>query len=123
MAKRNGIHLTTTILAILAIAAIVAYAIFGGSKKREIVGTWVTDTCAIESGFQCGTRGIAASINYATRQYNSWEIHNNDLILKGKLFNNRRVTDIADTMAIKKLSSKTLVVEQNGKTVQYKRIR
>ncbi len=52
MAKRNGIHLTTTILAILAIAAIVAYAIFGGSKKREVVGTWVTDTCAIESGFQ-----------------------------------------------------------------------
>lgn len=123
MAKRNGIHPILTILAILAIVGIVCYAIFGDNKKRDILGTWVTDTCQVESGFQCGKQGIAASINNSTKQYNSWEINRSNLIIKGKLFKDRRVSDVSDTMTIKRLNSKTLVVKQNGKTVEYKRIR
>lgn len=123
MAKRNGIHPILTILAVAALLGILAYALFSGRKQRDILGTWVTDTCKVESGFQCGTMGIAATINNATYQYNNWELSHGNLILSGKQFKDRRVYEFSDTLKIKRLTSKSLVVEQNGKTTNYKKIR
>ena len=117
------IHFSLFILAIACIIAFALIAILGGNKKSDLLGTWVTDTCAIQSGFQCGTQGLAASINNSTQQYNSWELHKDKLILKGKQFKDRRVYDLSDTLTIKKLSPQNLTIEQNGKTVQYKKIR
>lgn len=123
MAKRNGIHTIVTAAVIIALLAILVNALFGGSRKRDIIGTWVTDADGIETGFQCGNQGIAATINNATYQYNSWEMRRNALILKGKEFHNRRVYDFCDTLVIKRLNSKQLTVEQNGETTEYHKIR
>ena len=123
MAKKNGIHPILMFLAVALLLGIAAYTLFGNSKKRDIIGTWVTDTSHVESGFQCGAAGIAASINNSTYQYNTWELSRNNLILNGKEFRDRNVYPFSDTLKIKKLSSKTLVVEQNSKTTRYKKIR
>lgn len=123
MAKRNGIHTIVTAVAIIALLTILLNALFGGNRKRDIIGSWVTDSTGIETGFQCGNQGLAATINNATYQYNSWEMRRSTLILKGKEFRNRRVYDFCDTLTIKRLNSKQLTVEQNGKTTEYHKIR
>lgn len=123
MKKINGVHPLVTVAAIVLVIAILLYVLFGGGRKRDIIGTWVTDTSGIETGFQCGNSGIAATINNATYQYNSWELRRNNLILSGKEFRNRRVREFSDTLTIKHLSSKHLIVEQNGTSVEYYKIR
>ncbi|MBP5190798.1 MAG: hypothetical protein J6031_07790 [Bacteroidales bacterium] len=123
MKKKNGIHPIITVVAVLLVVAILLYALFGGNRKRDIIGTWVTDTAGIETGFQCGNHGIAATINNATYQYNRWELRRHSLILKGKEFRDRRVYDFSDTLLVKHLSSKQLVVEQQGRTTEYHKIR
>ena len=122
MAKHNGIHPILAIAALVAVMAILIYTIFGGKRQRDIVGTWVTDTADTESGFRCGNQGIAATINNTTCQYNTWKLHKNNLILNGKQFRDKRVFAISDTLTIKKLTSQTLTVEQNGHTYNYKKI-
>jgi len=123
MAKKSGIHPTTAIVAMLALIAIGAYSLFGNSRKRDIMGTWVADSSTVDYGFQCGAYGIAASINNSTTQYNSWRLSNKKLLLKGKLFKERRVLEIEDTLVIEKLSAKTLIATEKGKTTKYKKIR
>ena len=121
MAKHNGIHPILTAAAIIAVLALLVYLIFGGSRQRDIIGTWVTDTANAESGFRCGNKGFASTINNTTYQYNTWKLHQNNLILNGKEFRDKRVFEFSDTLKIKKLTSKTLVVEHNGQTTQYKK--
>lgn len=123
MKRINGIHPLVAVSAIVLVIAMTAYAIFGDSRKRNIIGAWVTDTNGRESGFQCGNHGIAATIDNATYQYNSWELRRDQLILKGKEFKDRRVYGFSDTLQIKHLTSKQLVVEHNGRTTEYKKIR
>ncbi len=125
MALKNfrSIHTILAIGVILLIICIMLNAIFGGVKRRDILGTWVTDTCEVQSGFQCGKQGIAASVKDATTQYNNWELRNGSLILSGKRFENRRVHPFSDTLTIKSLNSNRLVIQQEGHTVQYKKIR
>ena len=123
MKKHNGIHPILTVLAILLVLALLVYALFGGNRKRDIIGTWVTDTNGIETGFQCGNNGIAATINNSTYQYNSWEMHRSKLILKGKDFRDERILDFSDTLEIKHLSSNQLTVQQYGHTTEYHKIR
>lgn len=123
MAKKNSIHPVVTILSIVVALALLAYILFGGVRKRDISGTWIADTSAIRSGFQCGTHGIAASVNNSTCQYNSWELSGNKMILRGKLFQDRRVYDFSDTLHIKKLTSTVLVVEEDGRTTSYHKVR
>jgi hypothetical protein len=110
-----------TIVAIAAVLAILAYTVFGNSRQRDIIGTWVTGPAGQECGFRCGVHGIAASINITTRQYNSWRLSRNCLILDGKTFEGKRVFDISDTLKIKKLTSKLLTVEQEGETLNYRK--
>ena len=123
MAKKSSIHPVVTILSVAVALALLAYILFGWSRKRDIVGAWVADTSAVGSGFQCGTQGIAASVNNSTYQYNSWELSGNKMIMRGKLFQDRRVRDFCDTLLIKKLSSSVLVVEQDGRTTSYHKVR
>lgn len=120
--KRNGIHPVLTIAAIAALIGMLAYIVLGKDQKRDIVGTWVTDTCEVGSGFRCGMQGLASSINNTTYQYNNWELSKNKLILTGKEFSGKRVYDFSDTLTIKRLNSKSLVVEQDGRTTHYKKI-
>ena len=121
--KLRSIHTLITVGVLLLIVAILVYVLFGGPKRRDILGTWVTDTCDVASGFQCGKQGIAASVKDATTQYNNWELRGGNLILSGKRFENRRVYPFSDTLHIKVLNSNRLVTVQEGRTVQYKKIR
>ncbi|MBQ6238174.1 MAG: hypothetical protein IJK07_08150 [Bacteroidales bacterium] len=123
MKRRNGIHPILTIAAIMLLLAILLNVLFGGNRKRDIIGTWVTDSAGIETGFQCGNQGIAATINKATYQYNSWELRRNQLILKGKEFRDRRVYDFCDTLVIRRINSKQLSVTHNGQNIEYHKIR
>ena len=121
--KKNKPHILLTLSAILLVLGFLAYTLFGSSKRRDIVGTWVTDTAGTECGFQCGTQGIAASIADDSTQYNNWELHRGKLILKGKRFENRRVNAFSDTLKIIKLNQKTLVTVYNGDTIAYHKTR
>ncbi len=119
--RRNGIHPVVTVAAIVAVLAILAHTVLGSSRRRDIVGTWVTGPAGVESGFRCGVHGIAASVNVTTRQYNNWRLSHNCLILDGKTFEGKRVFDVSDTLRIKKLTSKLLTVEQEGETRSYRK--
>lgn len=123
MKKTNSIHFILAMLAVFAVLGIMFYSIFGGSKKRDIIGTWIIDTNHIESGFQCGKGGIAASIRNSTTQYNNWIISQHRLILKGKRFKDGRVTDINDTLTIKRLNSKNLTIVFDSTEMHYRKIR
>lgn len=123
MRKNNATHITLMLLAIAAALGLLAYSIFGDRGRRDIIGTWVVERDGVETGFQCAANGIAASIYMPTRQYSNWEMNRKRLVLKGKLFEGRRVYDIADTLPVRRLTSKTLFVETDSGTVQYKKIR
>ena len=113
--KLNPIAVTGAVILALAVAV---YSIFG-----DIIGTWVVDTNEVESGFQCGKHGIAASIKNSTKQYNTWELRKGKLIMKGKLFSEGRVNDFNDTLLILNLNSEKLTVKQDDKTTRYHKIR
>lgn len=123
MSKQNRKHTIIGVGAILIVVALLIYIIIGHSTKREIKGTWIADTTSVETGFQCGNDGLAASIGNPTCQYNSWELHKGNLILKGKLFHNYHVEEIADTLKIINLSQKQLTVNHNGKVTRYVKTR
>ena len=118
--KLNPIAVTAAVILALAVAA---YAIFGDRKQYDIIGTWVVDTNEVESGFQCGKHGIAASIKNSTKQYNTWELRRGKLIMKGKLFSDGRVNVFCDTLQILNLNSEKLTVKQDDKTTRYHKIR
>ena len=110
-------------LAVILALAVAAYAIFGDRREYDIIGTWVVDTCEVQSGFQCGKHGIAASIKNSTTQYNSWEMNKGNLILKGKLFSGGRVKDFCDTLQIISLNSGQMTVREDGNITKYHKIR
>lgn len=119
MRKNNVKHTVVLAVVILLALGLAAYAIFGGRTRRDIIGAWTTTAGGVKQGFHCGTSGIAASIRIDTLQYDSWTLHGKTLILKGTLFSKRKVTDIADTLHIKKINSKELVIEKDGRTIKY----
>lgn len=123
MSKENRKHTIIGVGAILIVVALLLYIITGHSKKREIKGTWIADTTNVETGFQCGDDGLAASIGNPTCQYNSWELHKGNLILKGKLFHDYHVEEIADTFRIISLSQSQLTVNHNGTVTRYVKTR
>lgn len=123
MKKINGKHSLVAIAAVAIVLGLAFYAIFGGRTRRDIIGTWVMSVEGTNRGFQCGTRGIAASINIDTLQYTNWELHGKSLILKGKRFANRHVFDIADTLPIRKINASTMVVASGNSTHTYHKIR
>ena len=118
--KLNPIAVTGAVVLALAIGD---YALFGERKQYDILGTWVVDTNELQSGFQCGKHGIAASIKNSTKQYNSWELKKGKLIMKGKLFSNDHVHDFCDTLQIISLNSQQMTVSQNNKTTRYNKIK
>ncbi|MBP5548601.1 MAG: hypothetical protein J6X58_06915 [Bacteroidales bacterium] len=122
-AKRNLFHPLFLTVAIIAVLALGAYALWDGNKHSDLLGSWVTTVDGMETGFQCGKQGIAASINNSTRQYNSWKLHKKNLLLKGKLFSDGVITDFCDTLKINKLNSKSLNVTQHGETISFHKIR
>ena len=122
MAKRNKIHSVFTIIAILLIIGIFVYSLLGNNKKRDIVGAWVTTIDGKEQGFQCGTQGLAASINNDTCQYNNWELAGGNLLLKGKAFRDGSVLTICDTLKILKLNPNTLTVKNKDAKTTYTKL-
>lgn len=118
--KLNPIAVTAAVVLALAIGA---YALFGERKQYDILGTWVVDTNEVQSGFQCGKHGLAASIKNSTKQYNSWELNKGKLIMKGKLFSNDHVNDFCDTLKIITLNAQQMTVKQDNRTTHYHKIR
>lgn len=108
---------------ILILVGVLIYTLVGHSPRRDLLGAWVVDTIGVEQGFQCGKDGIAASINNSHRQYTNWTANKKHLVLKGKLFEDYRVYEIADTLVIKKLNSNTLVAEHNGVETTFQKTR
>lgn len=120
MSRRLTIHPFVAVAAILAVLAMLAYAIFGGHKQRDILGAWIpldSSACA----FQCGKQGLAASIGSPSVQYTNWELSKNRLLLKGKRFSKDNVSPITDTLYIKKLNSSALTVTFNDNTIHFRK--
>lgn len=120
--KRKINPIAVTLAVILAVAVGV-YALFGDRKQYDIIGSWVVDTSEVESGFQCGKQGIAASIKNSTTQYNSWELRKGNLIMKGKLFNDGHINDFCDTLRIIELDSEKMTIKQNDRITRYHKIK
>lgn len=128
MTNKNNIkHTIITVILIGAVAWALIFLLTRGRTGKLILGTWVVDTAGVESGFQCGKDGIAASVNDKKHQYSSWELDGDNLILKGKLFvrndNEYRVHSMADTLTIKDLAKEELTVEHHGNTIKYRKTR
>ena len=123
MKRINIKHAFVAIAAILVAIGLAAYAIFGGRTRRDIIGVWVISSDGTDRGFHCGNGGIAASINNDTIQYNCWELHGKQLVLKGKKFSNRKVSDFADTLHIRKINASSLTVMRDEVQLTYHKIR
>lgn len=121
MSRRITIHPFLALAAIIAIIAMLAYSIFGGHQRRDILGTWTPANDPTAPGFQCGKQGLAASVRNSTVQYTNWELSKKRLLLTGKRFDNGRVYSITDTLLIKRLNSSALSVSFKGKTMHYKK--
>lgn len=121
--KKKKLNPIAVALAVILALAVGAYSLFGDRKQYDIIGTWVVDTNEVESGFQCGKQGIAASIKNSTKQYNTWELNKGKLILEGKLFSNGRVHDFSDTLKIISLNSENMTVSEGDKKIHYHKIR
>lgn len=121
--KKKKLNPIAVTLAVILALAVGAYALFGGRTEYDIIGTWVVDTNEVQSGFQCGKHGIAASVKNSTKQYNSWELNKGRLIMKGKLFDEGRVYGFCDTLTIISLNSERMTIKENDITTKYHKIR
>ena len=115
--------LLVSIAAILALVAMTANVVSFNTKKRDIHGSWVSDTEGNITGFQCGKGGIAATLNNDTLQYSSWQLHKGYLILNGKTFSDGKVTGVSDTFRIVSLTPTDLVATLHSNTIYYKKTR
>ncbi|RKS87351.1 lipocalin-like protein [Orbus hercynius] len=97
--------------------------LFGCSQGSNILGTWVEPINGQEpnmQGFTLKEDGKAVSFNMATLQYHNWIRQGDKLILQGKSIGNGVEFTFTETYLIKKLTSNTLVLEQNNNELTFK---
>jgi len=94
-----------------------------GCKRRHniVQGEWilVNTERTTHKGVQLAPNGLAASINQPTIQYSHWRLHKKHLILSGKRFKSNSIYDFTDTLIIKHLSDKMLIVSTDSSEVRY----
>lgn len=93
-------------------------------QKVHIVGDWVVPAKDMSraEGFSLGKGGIAASINNSTEQYAQWSLKKRRLVLEGKRFEDGYVHEFSDTMQVKKLTEKSLVLQHDSVVVKMRRL-
>lgn len=92
----------------------------GGSVTS--VGAWVEPVPGMEGqvqGIKMEEGGGASSVNMATLVYESWKQEGDKLILTGKSIGNGQTIEFTDTMAIKKLTADSLVLDNRGMEIRY----
>ena len=93
-----------------------------GGNSTSIVGAWVEPVPGMEGqvqGINIGEGGIASSVNMATLVYESWKQEGDQLVLTGKSIGNGQTIEFADTMAIKKLTPDSLILDNQGMEIRY----
>lgn len=106
--------LTVTLLSCLLAAC--------GQQASTVVGEWVEPVPGMEGqvqGIKMETGGVASSVNMATLVYESWKQEGDQLILTGKSIGNGQTIEFTDTMAIKKLSNDSLILDDRGREIRY----
>ena len=93
-----------------------------GGNSTSIVGAWVEPVPGMEGqvqGINIEEGGIASSVNMATLVYESWKQEGDQLVLTGKSIGNGQTIEFADTMAIKKLTPDSLILDNQGMEIRY----
>ena len=93
-----------------------------GGNTTSIVGAWVEPMPGMEGqvqGIKMEEGGIASSVNMATLVYESWKQEGNQLVLTGKSIGNGQTIEFTDTMAIKKLTPDSLILDNRGMEIRY----
>ena len=93
-----------------------------GVNSTSIVRAWVEPVPGMEGqvhGINIEEGGIASSVNMATLVYESWKQEGDQLVLTGKSIGNGQTIEFADTMAIKKLTPDSLILDNQGMEIRY----
>lgn len=93
-----------------------------GGNSMSVVGEWIEPIPGMEGqiqGIKMEEGGSASSVNMATLVYESWKQEGNQLILTGKSIGNGQTIEFTDTMAIKKLTADSLVLDNQGIEISY----
>lgn len=93
-----------------------------GGSATSVVGAWVEPVPGMEGqvqGIKMEEGGGASSVNMATLVYESWKQEGDKLILTGKSIGNGQTIEFTDTMAIKKLTADSLVLDNRGMEIRY----
>ncbi|WP_279122148.1 lipocalin family protein [Bacteroides acidifaciens] len=93
-----------------------------GGSATSVVGTWVEPVPGMAGqvqGIKMEEGGGASSVNMATLIYESWKQEGDKLILTGKSIGNGQTIEFTDTMAIKKLTADSLVLDNRGMEIRY----
>ena len=91
-------------------------------SSTSVVGAWVEPVPGMAGqvqGIKIEEDGAASSVNMATLVYESWKQEDDKLILTGKSIGNGQTIEFTDTMAIKKLTADSLVLDNRGMEIRY----
>lgn len=93
-------------------------------QKVQIVGDWVVPAKDMSraEGFGLGQGGIAATINNSTVQYARWSLKKRRLVLEGIRFEEGHVHQFSDTMMVRKLTEKSLVLQHDSVVMKMRRL-
>lgn len=93
-----------------------------GGNSLSVVGAWVEPIPGMEGqvqGIEMKEGGKASSVNMATLVYETWVQDGDQLILSGKSIGNGQTIEFTDTMAIKKLTADSLILDNQGMEIRY----
>ncbi len=87
-------------------------------KKHHLMGSWLEEGTKNTSeeirGFTLGKNGIASSINTPKLQYKTWDIDDDLLIINGKEIQDTCFLPKSDTLLIKRVTKKKLILLREG---------
>ncbi len=93
-----------------------------GKQRNAIIGDWIIADSTQTIGFNIGHNGLAASIGNPEKQYLKWSLHDQTLLLGGKLYSQGHTIDFTDTLVITSLvPKKEMLVRYQEQTLRFVR--